>query len=117
MLLGLILNGLGSGLLIPTLLAMTMERLPFELRGRGMGIYMGAFFIGQFVSPIVVTVLAKQAGGLLGAIAVFGYVGFSAGLAGIAVLYRNRAFRVPLERIASVPHSGNVGTDVDKLTT
>ncbi len=116
MLLGLILNGLGSGLLIPTLLAMTMEQLPFELRGRGMGIYMGAFFIGQFVSPIVVTVLAKQAGGLLGAIAVFGYVGLIAGLAGIAVLYRNRAFRVPLQRTATVPHPGNVGADVDKLT-
>jgi MFS family permease len=86
MVLGLAINGLGTGLLLPTLLSMAMEPLPFELRGRGMGIYMGAFFIGQFVSPIIVTLLAKQTGGFPEAIALFGWVSLIAGLAGSAVL-------------------------------
>ncbi len=86
MVVGLILNGIGTGLLIPTLLAMTMEQLPFQLRGRGMGIYMGSFFIGQFASPIVVNVLGKASGGLPNAIGLFGWVSLFAGCAGAAWL-------------------------------
>ncbi len=91
MVVGLILNGIGTGLLIPTLLAMTMEQLPFELRGRGMGIYMGSFFIGQFASPIVVNVLGSVVGRLPNAIGLFGWVSLFAGCAGAALLYRRGA--------------------------
>jgi MFS family permease len=93
MVIGLAINGLGTGLLLPTLLAMAMEPLPFELRGRGMGIYMGAFFIGQFVSPIVVMLLAKEIGRLPDAIGVVGWVSLSLGIAAAAMLKRNAGVR------------------------
>jgi MFS family permease len=93
MVVGLILNGIGTGLLIPTLLAMTMGRLPFELRGRGMG--MGSFFIGQFASPIVVNVLGNALGRLPNAIGLFGWVSLFAGCAGAGWLWRGRRARGP----------------------
>jgi MFS family permease len=80
-------NGLGTGLLLPTMLNMTMANLPFEMRGRGTGIYMGAFFIGQFLSPIVVTLVAKASGSLTNAIASFGIASLVAALAGAAAMY------------------------------
>jgi MFS family permease len=81
-----IANAHGVAPMVVGLLAMTMEQVPFELRGRGMGIYMGAFFIGQFASPIVVNVLGNAFGRLPNAIGLFGWVSLFAGCAGAAWL-------------------------------
>jgi MFS family permease len=47
-------NQLGAGLTYPVLMASAMNQLPPNLRGRGGGMWLSAFFVGQFVSPLVV---------------------------------------------------------------
>jgi len=55
---------LGIGILLPNMLAWTLRSLPLEVRGRGLGIWTGAFFLGQFVSPLFVAATAPILGGL-----------------------------------------------------
>jgi MFS family permease len=55
-----ILASIGSGIMLPNMLTWTMSRLPPQMRGRGMGLWTGAFFLGQFLAPLLaaaVTVL------------------------------------------------------------
>lgn len=59
-----VLACLGSGILLPNLLSWTMGRLPAAIRGRGMGLWTGSFFLGQFIAPLLTGVLAVQMGGL-----------------------------------------------------
>lgn len=66
-LMGCFLNQIGAGLLLPTLLVWAMSLLSFEIRGRGAGMWQSSFAFGQFLSPVVVTLLSKQAGGLMAA--------------------------------------------------
>ncbi len=42
-LIGCFINQLGAGMLLPTLLVWAMNTLPFEIRGRGAGMWTGAF--------------------------------------------------------------------------
>ncbi|MEJ6008324.1 MFS transporter [Novosphingobium aquae] len=69
-LIGCFINQLGAGMLLPTLLVWAISLLTFEMRGRGAGIWTGAFSIGQFISPIAVTIATKLVGGLLPAFGV-----------------------------------------------
>jgi len=55
---------IGSGILLPNMLTWTMRRLPAEMRGRGTGMWTGAFFLGQFVAPLVATASFGITGGL-----------------------------------------------------
>lgn len=55
---------IGNGLMLPTMLAWVLRRLPPETRGRGTGIWTGAFFLAQFVAPILAAVLSGLLGGL-----------------------------------------------------
>jgi MFS family permease len=64
-LIGCFINQLGAGLLLPTLLVWAMSLLPFAIRSRGAGMWTGAFSIGQFLSPLTVTLAGKAFGGLL----------------------------------------------------
>lgn len=66
-LIGCFINQLGAGLLLPTLLVWAMSLLAFDNRSRGAGLWTGAFSVGQFLSPLIVTVASKQLGGLLAA--------------------------------------------------
>jgi MFS family permease len=59
---------LGGGIVMPLMLNWIMVRLPFPQRGRGAGGYMAAFFLGNFLSPLIVTALSSKAGGLFAAI-------------------------------------------------
>jgi MFS family permease len=54
----------GSGLVIPALMAWGQSRLPVEQRGRGMGIWAMAFFLGLFLCPPFVTLLSGGPQGL-----------------------------------------------------
>ncbi|WP_077035473.1 MFS transporter [Pelomonas sp. KK5] len=56
---------LGAGMCIPILIGWGLRELPDEFRGRGMGMWVSAFFLGQFVSPLLVTLLRGWTGGLL----------------------------------------------------
>jgi len=69
---GVLINGLGGGLLIPTLLTWNMRSLPVERRGFGTGAWTGSFFLGQFVNPFVVLPLAGMAGGRAAAVHIIG---------------------------------------------
>ena len=59
---------MGGGMALPLLLTLTMARLPYEQRGRGSGSFAGAFYIGQFLSPVIIAIVSTAAGGLVPAI-------------------------------------------------
>lgn len=80
---GCFLNQIGAGLLLPTLLVWAMSLLSFEVRGRGAGLWQSSFAFGQFLSPVLVTLLSKQAGGLLPA---FGLLSLGALIGAIIAL-------------------------------
>lgn len=82
-LLGCFVNQLGAGMLLPTLLVWAMSVLPFAFRSRGTGFWQSAFALGQWLSPIVVTVFAQRSGGLMGSfqmLAVLAAIGAGAAL-------------------------------------
>ena len=67
---GCFINQLGAGMLLPSLLVWAISGLPFEVRSRGAGLWTGAFSVGQFLCPVVVTVAGSHTGGLRGAFGV-----------------------------------------------
>ncbi len=74
---GAMLASVGGGMLVATLLIWTMRVLDGAgIRGLGTGSWTCAFFLGQFLGPVVVTaVAAGQVGGLQQGIAGLGVVG------------------------------------------
>jgi MFS family permease len=53
---------LGCGMTIPVLVAWALSLFPVQYRGRGMGFWTSAFFLGQFVNPIFVSSMGKFVG-------------------------------------------------------
>lgn len=51
------INGLGIGLMLPTLITRIMALVEFSQRGRASGLFTGAIFAGEFISPLVVLML------------------------------------------------------------
>jgi hypothetical protein len=49
---------IACGILIPALLTWCLGNLEFQHRGKGMGFWHTAFFLGQFLSPFVITLLS-----------------------------------------------------------
>jgi hypothetical protein len=58
--LAVLVNGLGVGLLLPTLITWVMQQVGFDQRGRATGGFTAAIFAGEFISPLLV--LALMAG-------------------------------------------------------
>ena len=48
----------GGGYVLPTLIGWALAKYDFAHRGRGMGIWAACFFLGQFLSPPVMTAIA-----------------------------------------------------------
>ncbi|MBU0554958.1 MAG: MFS transporter [Alphaproteobacteria bacterium] len=71
---------LGAGILIPALVLWTVSHLPPEHRGRGMGIWSGCFFLGQFVSPLLVTGTQMLSGSIRDAFIILGIISIAGGL-------------------------------------
>ncbi len=67
-----VVQQLGCGMTMPILIAWGLNILPEEFRGRGMGFWSSAFFLGQFVSPLMVGAIKKLSGSLLNAFVVLG---------------------------------------------
>jgi MFS family permease len=67
---GAMLTGAGTGLLLPTLLTWAINRLTFEQRGRGTGLWTGALFIGEFFCPLLIAGIGAATGGLRPALGV-----------------------------------------------
>lgn len=56
-------NGLGAGILLPTMVTWTMRVLPVSRRGMGTGAFQSCLFFGMFVNPILIVGLEKQMAG------------------------------------------------------
>lgn len=69
---GATIQQFGGGMVIPALLAWGQARLPFDQRGRGMGIWATSFFAGAFICPPIVSAFAATTGGLQPAILIMG---------------------------------------------
>ncbi|MFJ7269072.1 MFS transporter [Streptomyces sp. NPDC099050] len=66
---GAVLNCIGTGLLLPALVTRAMSGLGFSDRGRGMGLWTAAFFLGEFLCPLVLLGGEMAAGSLAMAVA------------------------------------------------
>lgn len=71
---GAVIQQFGAGIIIPALLAWGQAILPPEQRGRGLGIWVTAFFAGTFLCPPLVTAIGEAAGGLQPAMIVVGII-------------------------------------------
>lgn len=69
-----VLGQVGGGLLVPSLITWALQHYGFAHRGRGMGLWGGAFFLGQFLSPPLITLVGTMAGSFLASVAVVGAV-------------------------------------------
>lgn len=69
----MLVNGLGCGLMLPTVVNWALSSLSFEHRGRGTGAFTASFFGGQFASPLLVMLLSGGAGGRVDAVAMIGW--------------------------------------------
>jgi MFS family permease len=67
---GAVLTGAGTGLLLPVLVTWSTNRLQFAQRGRGIGLWTGSLFVGQFISPVLLAGIGAGVGGLQPAIVV-----------------------------------------------
>ncbi len=61
----LVANQIGCGMLLPSLVVWAMGRLPFEVRGRGTGLFMTGWWLGQPLSTQAVAFLRGQMNGSL----------------------------------------------------
>ena len=59
-----LINGLGCGLMLPTLAIWNMRELPWQRRGLGTGMWYGSYCLGMFCSPILVVAVGKVSGNL-----------------------------------------------------
>ncbi|MDR7110202.1 MFS family permease [Microbacterium trichothecenolyticum] len=75
---GAIVAGYGSGILLPSLLTWVVSRTRFEERGRATGWWTSAFFFGQFATPLLIGAITGASGAPL-PVAV-GAVGITAGI-------------------------------------
>lgn len=86
----LCIQQVGAGMTVPVLLAWAQNQLPFEHRGRGMGVWNACFFLGQFISPPVVTLIRSQAGTMQNAFATIGVITLLAALVALVIAIRRR---------------------------
>lgn len=56
------LNGVGAGLLLPTVVTWNMRELPFSRRGVGVGAFQSSLFLGMFINPFLIVALEKALG-------------------------------------------------------
>jgi MFS family permease len=78
---GAVVNCAGTGLLLPSLLTRAMSRLDFADRGRGTGLWLAAFFAGEFACPLLLLALESALGNLAAAVGLL-----SAAAAAVAAL-------------------------------
>lgn len=91
MALALIVQQMAAGMAVPTLIAWTQTKFDFAHRGRGMGLWTGAFFLGQSQSPRLVHLLEGQAGSMQNAFLVAGLCGVAGGLVALLIATRRQS--------------------------
>lgn len=70
--LAMFISQVGCGILMPCLITWCLSQLPFEHRGQGSGLWTSAFFLGQFITPLVMAGLADHQRGMAFAYLVIG---------------------------------------------
>ncbi|CAL9377553.1 hypothetical protein SUDANB1_00998 [Streptomyces sp. enrichment culture] len=90
---GAVLNCLGTGLLLPSLLTIAMAKLDFADRGRGTGLWTASFFMGQFICPLMLIAVASAVGTLAAAVGLLGLAS-AVVAAGLFLTTRHRAVAV-----------------------
>ncbi len=96
MFLSLVIQQTGAGMAVPTLIAWAQSKLPFEHRGRGMGVWTSAFFLGQFSSPFLVNLGKHATGTMQGAFVVAGAAGLVGGLVAVVCAFRRAPLTHPV---------------------
>jgi MFS family permease len=91
MIAGLALQQTGAGMTVPVLLAWAQEKLPFDHRGRGMGVWCACFFLGQFISPPIVSLVRAVVGPMQGAFVVAGLAGLTGAMIALVFALRRSA--------------------------
>ncbi|MEU4420183.1 MFS transporter [Actinoplanes sp. NPDC024001] len=86
---GAVLTGAGTGLLLPTLVTWATNGLSFSERGRGTGLWTGTLFVGEFLSPVLITGVAGAVGGLRPALGMLGIVAAILAVAMLAIVPRD----------------------------
>jgi MFS family permease len=87
--LGTVIDAVGQfagGMTYPAVLAWALSRFPLEVRGRGVGIWSGSFYVGSFVSGIVIGLIGRWTDGFLESL---GMIGLACGIASAILLMSN----------------------------
>lgn len=82
------ITGLGSGMVLPTLITWALSKLPTQVRARGTGIWQSCFFFGQFSSPQIILFLKNNWGGLSNAVMLYGIFMTIAAIGAIGAYFR-----------------------------
>lgn len=90
-----LVNGLGIGLMLPTLITWIMSRVSFALRGRASGGFTAALFAGEFISPLVV--IAFTGGQLAALPAALTWIAIAQLMLALLCLALHRLFRALAE--------------------
>ena len=92
-----LVNGLGCGLMLPTLAIWNMRELPWQRRGLGTGMWYGSYCLGMFCSPLLVVAVGKASGHLATTVGWAGWLCMGvAVLALMASLVRRQPQGLPL---------------------
>ncbi len=83
---GMVLQQTGAGMAIPVLIAWAQKKLPYEHRGRGMGVWTATFFFGQFASPLVLSAVRGEDGTMQSAFLFAGIAAVVGGLVAAVVM-------------------------------
>ena len=95
----LVVSQFGCGMLLPALVVWAMGRLPFEVRGRGTGLFMSGWWLGQPLGSQAIAFLRGRMDDSLPAVLqVFGILCLIA--AAIALFNRSRASSGPQVEVA-----------------
>ncbi|ENL0637046.1 MFS transporter [Klebsiella variicola] len=92
------IHGVGIGMLVPNTMLPVMNALSEKHRGKGMGMFTGCLYIGQFVSPLIVATLAGLTQGLVGAIQILSIASFGGALLWLVCDLKKRVHRVIINR-------------------
>jgi MFS family permease len=95
-------NGVGAGLILPTVVTWNMRELPFSHRGIGVGAFQSSLFFGMFLNPILIVSLSKLSGTRAASMSLLGLALLLASL--IALL---RGIPAPRFRRGSAPDRPN----------
>jgi predicted MFS family arabinose efflux permease len=80
------INQVGAGMLLPTLLTWAVSRLPFEIRGRGTGIWNATFALGQFAcNNAAIPLIMGFTGGIIATIGVLGWACLAAAIVALVL--------------------------------